>query len=82
MRREAALQAQIGDADPGDPAWEEAISRHAKAIRAYLDRPLTDTALWQRAMYGQGLIARVGELEAVLRRPRRSCAAATASCTR
>jgi hypothetical protein len=67
VRREAALQAQIGDADPGDPAWEEAASRHAEAIRAYLDRPLTETALWQRAMDGQGLIVRVGELEAALR---------------
>lgn len=63
VRREAALQAQIADVDPGDPAWEEAASSHAQAIRAYLNRPLTQTALGQRAMDRQELVARVRELE-------------------
>ncbi len=48
VRREAELQAQICDRDPGEPDWEPTVAAHVEDLTLFLERPLSDTPLGRR----------------------------------
>jgi hypothetical protein len=48
VEREAELQAQIRDRDPGEPDWDATVAAHRDDLTAFLARPLEETLLGRR----------------------------------